>query len=136
MGKENESFKMVIQSYLDQRAKEDNLFAACYTKLNKNLNECCDYIIGEARKRGGNAVAMTDDEVFGLAVHYYDEDNIKVKKQSNCKVATSSTEKLKKEKQPSEQPLPKEESPIYTKSKRMGKKKESSSVQFLLFDEL
>lgn len=136
MGKENQSFKMVIQSYLDQRAKEDSLFAACYVKPNKNLNECCDYIIGEARKRGGNAVAMTDNEVFGLAVHYYDEDNIKVKKQSSCKVATSNSEKMKKEKQPSEQPLPKEEIPIYTKSKSKRKKKESSSVQFLLFDEL
>lgn len=134
MGKENQSFKMAIQSYLDQRAKEDNLFATSYAKPNKNLNECCDYIIGEAKKRGGSAVAMTNDEVFGLATHYYDEDNINVKKQSNCKVTNS--EKLKKEKQPLEQPLPKEESPIYTKSKRMGKKKESSSVQFLLFDEL
>ena len=37
--------------------------------------------MGEAKKRG-NAVAMTDDEVFGLAVHYYDEDNIKVNKVS------------------------------------------------------
>lgn len=135
MGKENQSFKMAIQSYLDQRAKEDNLFAASYAKLDKNLSECCDYIISEAKKRGGSAVAIPDDEVFGLAVHYYDEDNIKVKKQSNCKVATSNSEKLKKGKQSSGQPLPKEEFPTYTKSKRMEKKKESSSVQFLLFEE-
>lgn len=136
MGKDNNSFKVAIQSYLDQRAKEDSLFAVSYAKPNKKINECCDYIIGEAKKRGSNAVAMTDDEVFGLAVHYYDEDSIKVTKQSSCKVTTSNPEKLKKENQPSEQPLPKEETPVYTKRESKGKKKESSSVQFLLFDKL
>ena len=70
-------FKNVIQSYLEERAKSDELFAASYKKLGKSIDECCNYIIGEAKKRG-NAVAMTDNEVFGLAVHYYDEDNIKV----------------------------------------------------------
>lgn len=75
------SFQDAIKSYLDERAKTDELFAKAYAKSNKSLKECCDYIMGEAKKRG-NAVAMTDDEVFGLAVHYYDEDNIKVNKVS------------------------------------------------------
>lgn len=74
-------FKQTIQTYLEDRAKSDELFAASYAKPNKNIDECCDYIIGEAKKRG-NTVAMTDKEVFGLAVHYYDEDNIKVNKVS------------------------------------------------------
>ena len=78
MGKENQSFKQVIQSYLEQRAKRDSLFATSFAKQSKNIDECCNYIIGEAKKRGDNAVFMSDDEVFGLAVHYYDEDNIKV----------------------------------------------------------
>ena len=82
MGKENQSFKQVIQSYLEQRAKRDSLFATSFAKQNKNIDECCNYIIGEAKKRGGNAVFMSDDEVFGLAVHYYDEDDIKVSKQT------------------------------------------------------
>lgn len=33
--------------------------------------------MGEARKRG-NAVAISDEEVYGMAVHYYDEDDIKI----------------------------------------------------------
>ena len=77
---------------------------------------------------------MTDDEVFGLAVHYYDEDSIKVTKQSNYKVATSKPKEQKKEKQAFEQPLPKEVTPTYAKRKK--KEKQSSSTQFLLFDEL
>lgn len=75
----NSSFKQIIQTYLDERAKTDELFAGTYAKKGKTINECCDYIMGEAKKRG-NAVAMSDNEVFGLAVHYYDEDNIKINK--------------------------------------------------------
>lgn len=70
--------KQIIQSYLEERAKNDPLFASVYAKPNKNINECFDYILSEAKKRG-NAVCMSDDEVFGLAVHYYAEDYIKEK---------------------------------------------------------
>lgn len=78
MSKQN-PLKEAIQSYLDERAKADELFAVAYKKKNKSIDECCTYIMGEAKKRG-NAVCMSDDEVFGLAVHYYDEDNIKLNK--------------------------------------------------------
>ena len=76
---ENKTFKYAIKSYLDERAGTDELFAKSYAKENKNLDECCSYIMGEANKRG-NAVVMTDEEVFGMAVHYYDEDDIKISK--------------------------------------------------------
>lgn len=75
--KENNPVKNAIKAYLDKRAQEDTLFAASYAKENKSIDECFDYIIGEVRKKG-NAVYMSDDEVFGMAVHYYDEDDIKV----------------------------------------------------------
>lgn len=54
-------------------------------KENKSLEECGRYILHEARKKGSH-VAMTDEEVFGLAVHYYDEDNITVKSTSKADV--------------------------------------------------
>lgn len=85
----NNDFKQAIKSYLDKRAKTDKLFAVVYAKANKNLTECCSYIMGEAKKRG-NAVCMSDEEVFGLAVHYYDEDNIKINKlPANVKASAS-----------------------------------------------
>ena len=67
-----------IKAYLDNRAATDEQFAVSYAKENKNLDECFRYIMGEARKLG-SSVCMTDDEVFGLAVHYYDEDNIEIR---------------------------------------------------------
>lgn len=130
MGKENQSFKQVIQSYLEQRAKRDSLFATSFAKQNKNIDECCNYIIGEAKKCGGNAVCMSDDEVFGLAVHYYDEDNIKVSKQSNYKASTGNTKK----EAATEQPETKK--PTSSPNKRKGKKTEIPSGQFLLFEDL
>ena len=133
MGKENQSFKQVIQSYLEQRAKRDSLFATSFAKQNKNIDECCNYIIGEAKKRGGNAVFMSDDEVFGLAVHYYDEDDIKVSKQPATKAVVSNRPEKKKELIPSiEKPKPEQ----IANNKRKGKKKEIPSGQFLLFEDL
>ena len=79
MSKEQNHVKDAIKAYLDERAKNDEQFAQSYAKANKNIDECFDYVIGEAHKRG-NAVYMTDAEVFGLAVHYYDEDDIMINK--------------------------------------------------------
>ncbi len=77
MSKATESLKNAIKQYLDKRAAEDELFAKSYAKQNKNIDACCSFIMGEASKRG-RAVCMSDEEVFGLAVHYYDEDDIKI----------------------------------------------------------
>lgn len=78
-------FEQAIKSYLDNRAKEDALFAQTYKKENKSIEECCRYIIQEVRKTKRQGFA--DEEIFSMAVHYYDEDNIKVNKTiPNCKV--------------------------------------------------
>lgn len=67
-------FQETIKAYLDKRAQEDALFAEHYAREGKSIEKCCNYIINQAKKKGGTAVAMSDDEVYGLAVHYYDED--------------------------------------------------------------
>lgn len=47
----------------------------------KSLDEMYKYIIGEASKQcAETCVAIEGDTVFGWAVHYYDEDNIKIQK--------------------------------------------------------
>lgn len=79
MATNNNSAKDAIKAYLDKRAAEDELFAQSYAKPKKNIDECLRYILGEAHKQG-DAVCMTDEEVFGLAVHYYDEDDVKIEK--------------------------------------------------------
>lgn len=89
--------KQIIQKFLDDRAKSDELFALSYAKKNKNIDECCNYILGEAIKKG-NAVFMSDDEVFGMAVHYYDEDDIKINKLPvNCTASVGKPVELTEE---------------------------------------
>lgn len=85
----NEHFKSTIKNYLDKRASEDELFAKSYAKENKSLDECCQYILGEARKLGSE-VCVSDEVVFGWAVHYYDEDEIKINKTVVGKVKRTS----------------------------------------------
>lgn len=97
MSKGMNSVKQAIKNYLDERAKTDELFAAAYAKPNKNIDECFNYILGEAKKQG-NAVYLSDDVVFGWAVHYYDEDDIKINKlPANTRVAAKASVELTEE---------------------------------------
>lgn len=71
-----------IGNYLMERAKTDPSVANNLKKEKKSLNECWDYVLSEIAKkmyRDGNfgCAAGDDEELFGLAVHYYDEDDIK-----------------------------------------------------------
>lgn len=72
------SFEEAIEAYLTKLAETDELFAKTYAKKNKSLKGCCKYIMGEAQKaaKGGKCVALSDEQVYNLAVHYYDEDDI------------------------------------------------------------
>lgn len=75
------SFESAIKAYLDKRAESDSVFAAKYTQENKSIQDCCKYIINEVKKQkksGENCVAMSDEKVYGMAVHFYDEDDIVV----------------------------------------------------------
>lgn len=68
-------FEKVIKAHLDQRAANDKDFAAKYTPESedkkRNITACCNYIIAEVKKSGRQG--FSDDEVFGMAVHFYDE---------------------------------------------------------------
>lgn len=88
-------FKNTIKAYLDKRAAEDALFAEVYAKENKNIDECCNYISSEVQKSGCNGFA--DEEIYSMAVHYYDEDNIKVGKAPACRVVVNHTIELTEE---------------------------------------
>ena len=77
-------FQTAIQSYLDQRAEYDELFARSYRNPLKNIEDCITYILNYVQKSGCNG--FDDDEIFGQAVHYYDEADIEVGKPIDCKV--------------------------------------------------
>ena len=81
-------FKRTIQAYLDSRAAEDKLFAASYSKPNKNIDDCITYLLNWAKSQcdGGNCIGTTGGEVLSQAVHYYDEDDIDIGSPIQCQV--------------------------------------------------
>ena len=75
------AFETSIKNFLDDLAQSDELFAKTYQKPNKSIAECCKYIyqqVEKNRKGGARCVGCEDEEIYGLAIHYYDEDDIEV----------------------------------------------------------
>ena len=85
--KGTEHFKRTIQMHLEQRAAEDALFAKNYRNPAKNIDDCVTYILNYVQRSGCNG--FTDGEIFGQAVHYYDENEIEVGKLIQCQVAVN-----------------------------------------------
>ena len=73
--------------YLEQRAAEDALFAKNYRNPAKNIDDCVTYILNYVQKSGCNG--FTDGEIYGQAVHYYDENEIEVGKPIQCQIAVN-----------------------------------------------
>ena len=74
--KATDYFKQTIQSYLQRRAQEDELFAPRYANPKKNIDDCITFILNYVKQSGCNGFA--DDEIYSLALHYYDEDDIDI----------------------------------------------------------
>ncbi|KEQ31228.1 hypothetical protein N180_02985 [Pedobacter antarcticus 4BY] len=82
-----DTFTDVIQAHLQSRAETDSLFAETLKKANKNIKDCITYILNTVKSSGRNG--FDDEEVFGMAIHYYDEDDIKAGRDINCKVVVN-----------------------------------------------
>lgn len=92
MAQENKAtdyFKQTIQSYLQRRAQEDELFAPRLANPKKTIDDCITYILNYVKESGCNGFA--DDEIYSLAMHYYDEDDIDIGKPLKCKVVVNHT---------------------------------------------
>lgn len=89
------AFKQTIQDYLEKRVIEDPLFATSYSNPKKNIDDCVTYILNTVKNSGING--YTDDEVFNMAVHYYDEETIDIGAEINCQVVVNHKVELTEE---------------------------------------
>jgi len=117
-------FKNVIQDYLNSQAKKDELFAKSLTKENKNIDDCITYILNQVKASGCNGFA--DEEVFQMAMHYYDEDDLKIGKPINARVVVNHSDFEGKKVPTQQKEQVKERSPKVVKLK--------SNNQVSLFD--
>ena len=93
--KATEHFKQTIKAYLDERAKGDELFAVSYAKDGKNMEDCVTFILNQVKRSG--CMGFSDEEVYSLAVHYFDEDDIEVGKPVACDVIVNHAVELTEE---------------------------------------
>jgi hypothetical protein len=116
--KSTNHFKQTIQAYLEQQAMDDTLFAISFRKPHKSIDDCITYIFNTVQKSGCNG--FTDDEVYSMAVHYYDEDNIEAGKPIKCNVVVNHTVVLTKEEkeQARKEAIQKVQDEAYTRMKQ------------------
>ena len=140
MAQENKAtdyFKQTIQSYLQRRAQEDELFAPRYANPKKNIDDCITFILNYVKQSGCNGFA--DDEIYSLAMHYYDEDDIDIGKPlTNCKVVVNHTIVLTEEEKAEarRQAMQKATDEAYrkiTQGKNKTKKAETATQSSLFF---
>lgn len=93
--KATEHFKQTIKAYLDERAKNDELFAMSYAKENKNMDDCVTFILNQVNR--SKCMGLTDEEVYSLAVHFFDEDDIEIGNSIACNVIVNHTVELTEE---------------------------------------
>lgn len=86
------AFTETIKTYLDRRALADPLFAVKYSNPEKSIEDCITFILNEVKKSGCNGFA--DSEIYGMAVHYWEESEIEVGDPINCKVVVNHTVEL------------------------------------------
>ncbi len=89
-------FTEQVQAHLNERAEQDPLFANTLKKEGKSIEECVNYILETVQKSGVQGWA--DSEIYNMAVHYYDEDDIKAEKApSNVRVVVNHVVELSAE---------------------------------------
>jgi hypothetical protein len=134
--KSTEAFKTVIQNHLNETAANDPLFAETLKKENKNIDQCINYILQTVQKSGCSGFA--DEEIFGMAKHYYDEDSINEKGNVNCKVVVNhvvelSEDDIAKAKQDAKDKIISQEMERMKKKSAPKKDEPKESVQPTLF---
>ena len=77
-------FEQAVKSHLDNMAAQDEAFAKHYANPKKNLYDCLTYILNQAKNSG--CQGYSSEEVYGMAVHYYVEDEVKVGSPVACNV--------------------------------------------------
>ena len=93
--KATEHIRQTIKAYLDERAQNDELFAVSYAKENKNMDDCVTFILNQVKR--SKCMGLTDEEVYSLAVHFFDEDDIEIGNSIACNVIVNHTVELTEE---------------------------------------
>ena len=85
--KGTDHFKKLIKNYLDNRAKEDELFRAKYETTTRTIDDVVNYIFHAVQQSG--CCGFSDMEVYAMAVHAIDEPHLEIGKPMDCNVVVN-----------------------------------------------
>lgn len=85
--KGTDHFKELIKNYLDNRAKEDELFRAKYETTTRTIDDVVNYIFHAVQQSG--CCGLSDMEVYAVAVHAIDEPHLEIGKPMDCNVVVN-----------------------------------------------
>lgn len=85
--KGTDHFKELIKNYLDNRAKEDELFRAKYETTTRTIDDVVNYIFHAVQQSG--CCGLSDMEVYAMAVHAIDEPHLEIGKPMDCNVVVN-----------------------------------------------
>jgi hypothetical protein len=90
--KGTENFKSLIEQHLERAAQLNSVFAEKYKNPKKNIDDCITYILNQVKASGSQG--FEDSEVYGMAMHYYEQDDIKPGSKTQMKVVVNHQVKL------------------------------------------
>lgn len=83
--KATEAFTQTIAAYIEKEKQADKLFAKCVdSQPSKTIEGCVNYILKEVQK--SQVSGWTDDEIFGMAKHFFDEKDLRDPGKINARV--------------------------------------------------
>lgn len=129
-------FKVAIKSHLDKLAEESPLFGQTYANPDKNIDDCITYILNQVQKSG--LKGFPAEQIYALAIHYYDEADIEIGKPINATVIVNHAVELTEEEKESakneaKERLIQQQMDIITGKGKKAKKQDNSDVQPTLF---
>ena len=78
----------MIRQFLIKQGEKDPAFLKHCREMsktqNKNTADCCTYIINQVKQSG--KCGFADEEIFSMAMHYWDEDKIDVGERPQCQI--------------------------------------------------
>lgn len=103
----------IVAEYIDANASD--ILVEKINKSDKGMSDCWSFIVKQAKEKAGKnrAVGVADIEVFGWAIHYFEEDSIKKGDTPKIEAKVETTKEpikiVKVEKKPKEEKKPKDD---------------------------
>lgn len=98
--KGTKTFREIVWNYLLSRAEDDDRLRDRLYKEEKNIDDCVTYILNQVKQ--SQCCGFADEEIFDMALHYYDEDDIEIGEKIdssrivvNCRIELTEEEKEK-----------------------------------------